>query len=202
MKNSIVSLIGLGVANAGVKLVWEDNFDTLDFTKWQHELTMSGGGNWEFEQYRNNRTNTFVKDGVLYMQPNLAVDYYGEDTLLYGDAGIWGGAPADLCTSNQFNGCERNAGATGNIINPIMSARLRTVDSFAFKYGRVEVTAKLPKGDWIWPAIWFLPKYNEYGPWPASGEIDLVESRGNDPSCKAGGSDSFGSTLHMGPNWD
>jgi len=83
-----------------------------------------------------------------------------------------------------------------------MSARLRTVNSFSFKYGRVEVTAKMPKGDWIWPAIWFLPKYNEYGPWPASGEIDLVESRGNSPSCAAGGSDSFGSTLHMGPNWD
>ena len=41
-------------------LVWEDNFDTLDFTKWQHEITMGGGGNWEFEMYWNNRTNSFV----------------------------------------------------------------------------------------------------------------------------------------------
>jgi beta-glucanase (GH16 family) len=184
------------------KLLWEDNFDTLDFTKWQHELTMSGGGNWEFEQYRNNRTNSFVKDGILHIQPNLSFDALGEKAFKTGDVNIWGGAPADECTSNAFYGCERNAAASGNYANPIMSARLRTVNSFSFKYGRVEIKAQLPKGDWIWPAMWFLPKNNEFGTWPASGEIDLVESRGNDPSCSAGGSDTFGSTLHYGPNWD
>ena len=53
--------------------------------------------------------------------------------------------------------------ASGNYINPITSARLRSANSFAFKYGRVQISAKLPKGDWIWPAIWMLPKNNEYG---------------------------------------
>lgn len=47
-----------------------------------------------------------------------------------------------------------------------------------------------------------LPKYNEYGTWPASGEIDIVESRGNGIDCSAGGSNTFGSTLHFGPAWD
>jgi len=65
----------------------------------------------------------------------------------------------------------------------------------------VQIRAQLPKGDWIWPAIWLLPKHNFYGNWPASGEIDLVESRGNDASCEAGGRDSFGSTLHFGPGY-
>jgi hypothetical protein len=46
-----------------------------------------------------------------------------------------------------------------------------------------------------------LPKSNEYGPWPASGEIDIVESRGNDASYPSGGVDTFGSTLHWGPDW-
>jgi beta-glucanase (GH16 family) len=73
------------------------------------------------------------------------------------------------------------------------------VNSFAFKYGRVEVRAKLPKGDWIWPAIWMLPKHNAYGTWPASGEIDIMESRGNGASYPLGGNDAFGSTLHWGP---
>jgi len=86
-------------------------------------------------------------------------------------------------------------------LNPIQSARVRSVNSFSFKYGKVEIKAKLPKGDWIWPAIWLLPKHNAYGQWPASGEIDLMESRGNDPSCSASGRDSFGSTLHWGPGW-
>jgi len=162
---------------------------------------MGGGGNWEFEYYTNNRTNSFVKDGVLHLQPTLTEDTLGEETLRTGDFNLWGGAPADQCTSNAFYGCERNAQASGNVLNPIQSARVRSVNSFAFKYGKVEIKAKLPKGDWIWPAIWLLPKYNAYGQWPASGEIDLVESRGNDASCSAGGRDTFGSTLHWGPGY-
>jgi Glycosyl hydrolases family 16 len=44
---------------------------------------------------------------------------------------------------------------------------------------RLEVEAKLPRGDWIWPAVWLLPEDDAYGRWPASGEIDMLESRGN-----------------------
>jgi len=163
---------------------------------------MGGGGNWEFEMYRNNRTNSFVEEGVLHLQPSLTQDAIGDAALHGGDVNIWGSNPADSCTSNAFYGCERNA-AYGNIINPVMSARVRSVNSFGFTYGRVEINAKLPKGDMIWPAMWLLPVDNEYGNWPASGEIDIMESRGSDPStCAAGGHNAFGSTLHWGVNWD
>lgn len=149
-------------------------------TRWEHEKTMGGGGNWEFEHYTNNRTNSFVKDGILHLQPTLTSDLIGEDQVRHGSMNIWGASPADQCTGNAFYGCERNVAGSGNVINPITSARLRTVHSFSFKYGRVQIRAKLPKGDWIWPAIWMLPKDNAYGQWPASGEIDIMESRGND----------------------
>lgn len=92
---------------------------------------------------------------------------------------IWGGQPADLCTMNSFFGCKRLGGADGGIINPIMSARLRTANTFSFKYGKVEARAKMPLGDWLWPAIWMLPAKHAYGQWPASGEIDIVECKGN-----------------------
>lgn len=46
-----------------------------------------------------------------------------------------------------------------------------------------------------------MPTYNNYGDWPASGEIDLVEGRGNAPGYPAGGSNEFGTTLHWGPDW-
>jgi beta-glucanase (GH16 family) len=48
-----------------------------------------------------------------------------------------------------------------------------------------------------------LPRYNEYGQWPASGEIDIMESRGNRnyPKEFGGGPESFGSTLHWGPDF-
>lgn len=38
-------------------------------------------------------------------------------------------------------------------INPIRSAKIRTHDAFSFKYGKVEVSAKLPTGDWLLPGI-------------------------------------------------
>jgi beta-glucanase (GH16 family) len=84
-----------------------------------------------------------------------------------------------------------------------MSGRVSTVNSVKVKYGRVEVRAKLPKGDWLWPAIWLMPVHNEYGPWPASGEIDVMESRGNVnyPKEFGGGPESFGSTLHWGSDF-
>ena len=41
--------------------------------------------------------------------------------------------------------------AGNEIINPIQSARMVTSDSFSFTYGTIEVRAKMPKGDWIWP---------------------------------------------------
>ena len=189
------------VASAEDKIIFQDDFNTLNFTTWQHELTMGGGGNWEFEMYVNNRTNSFVKDGVLHLKPTYTSDMLGEDGMKTGSFNLWGSTPADTCTSNQFYGCERNAAASGNYINPIMSARLRSVKSFNFKYGRVQISAQMPKGDWIWPAIWMLPKDQEFGQWPASGEIDIVESRGNSADCEAGGVDTFGSTLHWGPGW-
>lgn len=58
------------------------------------------------------------------------------------------------------------------------SARLKSVDSWL--YGRFEVTAKLPNLQaGTWPAIWFLPKTEEFGAWPASGEIDVMEAMNN-----------------------
>lgn len=53
------------------------------------------------------------------------------------------------------NGCERQ-GSPSNIINPVRSARIRTSTSFNFKFGKVEVRAKLPTGDWLWPGESFF----------------------------------------------
>jgi len=184
-------------------LVFSDEFDELDFSRWQHEITAGGGGNWEFQWYTNNRSNSFIENGVLFIKPTLTVDTIGEENLLGNDyrLDLWGAQPGDQCTGNAFYGCVRIARAGGNIINPIQSARLRTAQSFSFRYGHLQIRAKLPKGDWLWPAIWLLPRYNAYGYWPASGEIDIMESRGNDVHYGMGGLDQFGSTLHVGPYW-
>ena len=43
------------------ELIFEDNFDFLDTNKWQHEITMAGGGNWEFQMYTHNRSNSYTR---------------------------------------------------------------------------------------------------------------------------------------------
>ncbi|HVI47069.1 MAG TPA: family 16 glycosylhydrolase [Chitinophaga sp.] len=61
------------------------------------------------------------------------------------------------------------------------STRLLTKDKFDFKYGRIEVSAKLPTGGGTWPAIWMLGSNISSAGWPASGEIDIMEHKGNEP---------------------
>ena len=61
------------------------------------------------------------------------------------------------------------------------SARLRTANKADFLYGRFEIRAKMPKGQGLWPAIWMLPTDWEYGGWPRSGEIDIMEIVGHQP---------------------
>ncbi|WP_346319181.1 glycoside hydrolase family 16 protein [Chitinophaga sp. YIM B06452] len=58
------------------------------------------------------------------------------------------------------------------------SARLVTKNKGDWRYGKLEVRAMLPKGRGLWPAIWMLPTDNEYGGWPDSGEIDVMEHVG------------------------
>lgn len=184
-------------------LIFSDDFDEFSLSRWKHELTLGGGGNWEFEYYCNNRSNSFVKNGVLYIKPTLLADTIGDAKVRSGyTLDIWGGDPASQCTGNNWYGCSRTSGSP-NYLNPIQSARLRTAESFSLKYGRVEVRAKLPKGDWLWPAIWMLPRHQAYGTWPASGEIDIMESRGNlnYPKENGGGVSSMSSTLHWGPDF-
>ena len=74
------------------------------------------------------------------------------------------------------------------------SGRVRTKHRGDWKYGRIEVRAKLPAGQGIWPAIWMLPTEEKYGGWAASGEIDIVEFKGQEPNKIHG-------TIHHGGQW-
>ncbi|KAJ4455561.1 putative Beta-1,3-glucan-binding protein [Paratrimastix pyriformis] len=188
----------------GETLIFEDDFNTFDFTKWKHEITQSGGGNWEFEVYVNNRSNSFVRNSILHIRPRLTTEWLGP--LDSGSLDLWGGELSDACTGPMMSGCHRDGSPT-NYLPPITSARLRTAEAFAFKYGRVEArppasgcSALLPTGVELGRGKW--DSTAAYGNWPASGEIDIMESRGNRnyPASLGGGLDTFGSTLHWGPN--
>ncbi|MFD3538618.1 family 16 glycosylhydrolase [Streptomyces sp. NPDC058662] len=66
------------------------------------------------------------------------------------------------------------------------SARLNTAKTFTQAYGRFEARIKIPRGQGIWPAFWMLG--NDLGTvgWPNSGEIDIMENVGREPSTVHG----------------
>lgn len=60
------------------------------------------------------------------------------------------------------------------------SARLISKNKFFFKYGKVEIRAKLPAGIGTWPALWMMGNDFDAVGWPACGEIDIMEHRGSE----------------------
>jgi beta-glucanase (GH16 family) len=79
------------------------------------------------------------------------------------------------------------------------SARLKTRKKdggplFNQRYGWFEFRVKLPTGRGVWPALWMMPQEDKYGGWAASGEIDIMEARGQEPHKVLG-------TLHYGSRW-
>ncbi|WP_246362135.1 family 16 glycosylhydrolase [Paenibacillus alba] len=74
------------------------------------------------------------------------------------------------------------------------SAKLISKNKGDWKYGRFEIRAKLPQGRGMWPAIWMLSTDAVYGGWPKSGEIDMMENRGDQM-------DKVSGTIHYGNDW-
>lgn len=168
-------------ARDGWTLVWRDEFDgdTIDRGKWAIEegngfwsadssAYVSGWGNEELQCYTASPANVRVDSGALHLvaRRERVPNVSSRDT-------------TDRCDYT--------------------SARLKTrahdgTPLFAQQYGRFEFRARLPEGQGLWPALWMLPLRERYGTWPASGEIDVMEARGQKPHEVLG-------TLHYGAQW-
>ncbi|KAA1470751.1 glycoside hydrolase family 16 protein [Dentipellis sp. KUC8613] len=179
-------------------LVLDDEFSSSELNTesvWFREADMGGFGNGEFEMTTTSTNQSFIRNNQLYILPTLTSDVIGHDAIFDGHTFNLTG-----CTNTNLTACGAVSNKTsGAIINPVMSARISTRGKKSIRYGRVEVKAKLPRGDWLWPAIWMLPEDNKYGPWPLSGEIDIMESRGNGPKYPAQGSNYVRGSLNWGP---
>jgi len=66
------------------------------------------------------------------------------------------------------------------------SARLKTQGKAAWEYGKIEARIKVPFGQGIWPAFWALGTDFSTAGWPKSGEIDVMENIGKEPSTVHG----------------
>ncbi|XXK59349.1 immunoglobulin-like domain-containing protein [Porticoccaceae bacterium nBUS_09] len=82
------------------------------------------------------------------------------------------------------------------------ASRLKTQGKQNFKYGRIDVRARLPEGAGIWPALWMLGKNITDVGWPNSGEIDIMEMvGGNSPQDKHPDGDRTAvGTMHWNNN--
>ncbi|WP_395067004.1 family 16 glycosylhydrolase [Flavobacterium sp.] len=103
-------------------------------------------------------------------------------------AGGWGNSEAQYYTNSANNVIVQggNLKITAKAENlggsNYTSARLKSENKFEFTYGKVEVRAKLPTGGGTWPAIWMLGQNYATNTWPACGEIDMMEHKGNFPN--------------------
>ncbi|MDP3907732.1 glycoside hydrolase family 16 protein [Novosphingobium sp.] len=167
------------------QLVWADEFDgtRVDRSKWSFAVDCWGGGNAERQCYTASKRNAAVVDGKLVIT-----------------------ARRQRATGPALPKSLRTAGTDPNAVvsRDFTSARLTTKGKAAWRYGRIEVRARLPQGQGTWPAIWMLPEADSYGRWAASGEIDILEAVNLGVACATcpGGREStILGTLHFGGVW-
>lgn len=97
----------------------------------------------------NNRSNSFVKDGILYLKPTYTHEKFGKAYVENGTL-LLGLIPSDRCTNATTSSlCWKGQ---SSIVHPIMAPMIMTTGTFAFKYGKLQIRAKMPAGDWIEPS--------------------------------------------------
>jgi O-antigen/teichoic acid export membrane protein len=145
----------------GWELAFDENFSRLDL--WDGKAS----GRWEPHYPWGNRTNADNGELQYYVDPRKGWDA-ASDTL---------GTPYAI----------RDGGLViraSPIVDPSISSKLRlqyasglltTARSFKFRYGYVEMRARVPKGKGLWPAFWLAPGDQSWPP-----EIDILESLGHD----------------------
>lgn len=170
-------------------LIWSEEFDgkALDLNRWSYDIDCWGGGNEERQCYTDRAENLQVEDGQLKI--------IARREAVSGPA-----LPAHL----------REASADPDLTaqKSVSSARIHTRGKVQWLYGRIEIRAKFPLGQGMWPAIWMLPADNSYGDWAASGEIDgeidIVEAVNLGTQCRKclnGVEDQIFGSLHFGGEW-
>lgn len=162
----LLIMLACGTVSAEeLQLVWSDEFDYAglpDSSRWNYEEGFVR--NQELQYYTKARKqNAVVENGMLVIQ----ADREKYKNPLY-----------DSAEKTEWRKSREFAGYT--------SASLTTQNRASWKYGRIEVRAKLPAGRGMWPAIWMLGTNIGSVGWPACGEIDIMEYVGYNPDTVYG----------------
>ncbi len=166
------------------RLAWSDEFNgtngsTPDPAKWTPEV--GPGVNNELQYYANNDNARLDGGGNLVIQARREV------------------TPGSACPPDPNSG--------GSTTCQYTSGRLNTAGKFEFAYGRVEARIRVSSTQGLWPAFWMLgANFFQGRPWPASGEIDILEHIGREPNLVYStlhapayfGAGGFGAPLDLG----
>ncbi|PTX61548.1 glycosyl hydrolase family 16 [Kordia periserrulae] len=143
-------------------------------------------------------TQTVVTKTNLIMADEFDVDGAPDPSLWTYDVGDgsqeglpgWGNNELQVYTSNAENVEVQNGllviTARENGSGGYTSARIKTEGLFEQQYGRFEARIRLPQGKGLWPAFWLLGNNCDQNPWPACGEIDIMENVGDEPTIVFG----------------
>lgn len=145
-------------AAAGKRLVWAEEFEALDRASWSFETGGHGWGNHEL-QYYTDGGNAFVQYDAMAGSRVLVIEARR-------------GAPAGA--DCWYGACQYS------------SSRLVTRGKREFQYGRIEARMRLPQTQGVWPAFWMLGGNFATAGWPRSGEIDIMEHVGFEPTLTHG----------------
>ncbi|XP_046492147.1 gram-negative bacteria-binding protein 1-2 isoform X2 [Neodiprion pinetum] len=174
------------------QILFEDYFNELEPSKWRTVKRFTGPPDYEFVVYTGNDENLVVRDGELRIKPTLLDKGGNENFIRRGNMTVHG------CTGQVgSNECYKQA-ISYSILPPVASGLIDTQKSFNFQYGRVEVRAKLPQGDWIYPIIKLLPINAEYVSGYTVGEFRLASAVGNRNLRDSSGADIDGHELKAG----
>lgn len=160
---SAISIALVGVVFSGCELDETQEVVTKNTLVWADEFDEDGAPNpqnWNFE----------VGDGTDQGIPgwgNNELQYYTDRPE---NAKVENGMLVLTARQESFEGSDYT------------SARLTTQNLFEKQYGRFEARIKLPYGKGFWPAFWMLGDDCDANPWPACGEIDIMENVGDDPN--------------------
>jgi len=143
--------------NTEWKLLWQDEFDAAKGTLpneefWTIELGDGAGWGNSEHQYYTSEATNIFQDG----QGNLVIR---AEKL-----------PEDSTLECYYGPCKYT------------SARIKTEDKFDIQYGRIEGRMKISGGQGFWPAFWMLGNNFKSINWPYSGEIDIMENIGREPT--------------------
>ncbi|XP_067647356.1 gram-negative bacteria-binding protein 2-like isoform X2 [Eurosta solidaginis] len=138
------------------ELLFEDNFDKLDTKVWSYDMFMYsnkiGDNSEEFTMFTNDKNNIAVKGGELLITPTLSKRRISDSFDI-------SGCKAPTCYEDRAEMCSYKKQKDSHFMRPapVDSARITTKDSFSFSYGRIEISARLPEGDWLIPYVMLAP---------------------------------------------